>query len=137
MPLKRHLIVLAASVAATAGSPVAADPGQYTLHISGVVPVVCRATIENSIVPSDTAAASLGTLNEFCNSPNGYQIYVDHSPELANSRLVVNGQQVRLNDNGSTLIVQSDTPARRSRNLVLNLPKGKTAGNLSFRIVPL
>ena len=136
MSLKHTLLVFAAT--ATVGSPaIASDPGQYTLHISGVVPVVCRASLENSVVSSDKSEVRLGKLNEFCNSPNGYRIYADHSPELANGRLVINGQQIRLNDNGSTLIVQSDVPNRASHNLVLNLPNGKTAGNLSFRIVPL
>jgi type 1 fimbria pilin len=136
MQLKRTLLAIA-TIATASGPALAAGPGEYTLHIRGVVPTVCRATLDNSVIPSDRAQVALGKLNEFCNSPNGYRIYADHSPELADSRMSINGKQVQLSKSGSTLLVQSDTPAKVSRNLVLHLAKGGTAGNLSFRIVPL
>lgn len=136
MHMTRNLLGLAA-LAMLSVPAAASAPGEYTLHITGVVPVVCRASLESSVVPSDKAQVSLGKLNEFCNSPNGYRIYAEHSPELANASLNVNGKPVQLDNSGSTLIVQSNAPAKLTRNLVLHLPKGGTTGNLSFRIVPL
>jgi hypothetical protein len=87
---------------------------------------------------SDLAATgSLGTLQEFCNNPRGYKLFVDHSPELANSRLVIDGQAVLLSDSGTTLLAETDQPRLAARMLFIELAHGQPNGTLSFRVEPL
>ena len=141
MNYKLPLILAAAALAG--GSATAAAPGVpaqsvgYTIDIVGFVPVICRATIDATIVPGAAGETNLGELNEFCNSPNGYQVFVQSSPELANATLVVDGNSVALSGNGPTLVAASNGPAIESRSLSLNLPEGGVSGSLSVQIVAL
>ena len=111
----------------------------FRIEISGEVPVICRAEVENSIVAPQEGVVSLGTMREFCNGSNGYEIYADHSPELADAVLVVDGVEMKLSAGGATRISRSDHAAIASRSLELRLPDGRSApvGSLSFRIVAL
>jgi len=139
MNCKLPLILVAAALAggsATAAAPgVPAQSAGYTIDIVGFVPVICRATIDATIVPGAAGETNLGELNEFCNSPNGYQVFVEPSPELANATLVVDGHAVTLSGNEPTLVAASNGPAIASRNVSLSSNGG--GGSLSFRIVAL
>ena len=108
----------------------------YSIGITGYVPVTCRATLQATVIPSQPGATSLGNLQEFCNNPNGYQIFVDSSPELANATLVIGGREVELSGTGSTLVSASSGPAITSTDVVLE-HSGGASGSLSFRIVAL
>lgn len=130
--LATALVGGAATVAQAEASPWAS----YSIGIVGHVPVTCRASLQANVVPSNRGAVPLGHLQEFCNSPNGYQIFVDSSPELANATLVIGGRKVALSSSGSTLVSASTGPAITSRNVVLQHANG-AAGTLSFRIVAL
>ena len=114
----------------------AGDSASYTIGITGYVPVICRASLDATVVPAASGETSLGSLNEFCNSPNGYQIFVQSSPELANATLVVDGRSVTLSGDGPTLVAASDSPNILSRNVSLSSPNG-AGGSLSFSIVAL
>ena len=139
--MKRLLPALLMATAMTGGPAVAAQPGSpsgsvsYSIGITGYVPVVCRAELSASVVPASAGATSLGHLNPFCNSANGYQIFVDSSPELANATLTVGGRQVTLSGSGSTLVTASEGPAITSDDVVLQ--SEGAGGSLSFRIVAL
>ena len=141
MNCKLPVILIAAALAggsATAAAP--GTPGQsasYTIGITGFVPVICRATIDATVVPGAAGETNLGELNEFCNSPNGYQVFVQGSPELANATLVVDGNSVALSGDGPTLVAASSGPAIESRSLSLTLPEGGVSGSLSVRIIAL
>jgi hypothetical protein len=133
-----------AAVAATAfaSSATAAQlDGQtgFSLELVGHVPTICRAEIENTIVAPTSGKVSLGTMKEYCNVANGYEIYAEHSPGLAGAVLVVDGIDVALSDSGPTRISGSDHADIVSRSLELRLPDGRTldGANLSFRVVPL
>lgn len=121
------------AVAASSGEP--AGSASYSIGITGYVPVICRAEFNSSVVPTNPGATSLGHLQQFCNSPNGYQIFVDSSPELANATLMVGGRKVTLSGSGSTLVTASQGPAITSDNVVLQ--SHGASGSLSFRIVAL
>jgi hypothetical protein len=84
--------------------PDAPGSSGYSIGITGFVPVICRASVDTTIVRGAAARNSLGNLNEFCNSPNGYQVFVEASPELVNATIVVDGNRVPLTANGPTLI---------------------------------
>lgn len=129
------LTVVAPAAAFAPG--VAIGASQFTLGISGFVPVICRARLEAGIVTPQAGTVNLGTLNEFCNSPNGYRVHADYSAELAAGKLIVDGSEMPLGSNGSSVVSQSDRAAIDSHDLQLELPEGVQTGQISFRIEPL
>ncbi|SDD49499.1 hypothetical protein SAMN05444678_11453 [Sphingomonas sp. YR710] len=139
-----HIRALLLGAIVTAGmscAATAAEPSQgnsLTLEISGFVPVACRASlVANVVTPNGNGETSLGTLSEFCNNPSGYQVLVDHSPELTNARLVVDGVEIALAQEGSTLISSSSHAARKTHSVALRGAGENVSGTLSVRIVPL
>ncbi len=136
-------IALAAVGAFMTVSASAIDPslyvnsGRFALGIVGYVPVICRANVDATRVATTPGAVPLGQLSEFCNSPNGYEVYADHSADLAKGSLVIGGQKVPLSNAGSTRIRKSNRAAIDSADIALEVPKGVTTGQISFRIVPL
>lgn len=130
------LFALTAPVGAFAPG-VATSSSQYTIQLVGYVPVICRATVGASMVSPDAGTVQLGSLNEFCNSPNGYRVHADYSADLAKAKLLVDGAPVALGESGTSVISQSSTAAIDSHDLALDLPEGVTGGQLSFRIEPL
>jgi hypothetical protein len=133
------LVALAVAGNASAVAPgVDVNSGQYSISVSGFVPVVCRASVGATVVPSTGSVVNLGGLNEFCNSPNGYEVYADYAAGLANATLKVDGQKINLSRDGSTRISKSNTAAIATRSIELDLSKVQNAnGAISFRIVPM
>lgn len=129
--------MIAALPAHGANPQVAIGSGQYSIGISGIVPVICRASVDATIVAPNAGQVSLGALNEFCNNPGGYEVYADYSSAFAGASLVVDGARVALSETGSTRISTSATAAINARSLTLDLPEGVSGGNISFRIVVL
>ena len=113
------------------------ESGQFTIGISGFVPVICRASVEQTMVAPQEGQVSLGALKEFCNSPTGYSIQADYSPSLAHAKIIVDGRPVPLGKSGTTEITKSNKAGIATRDLQLDLPKGVEGGSVSFRIVPL
>ena len=135
MNIKLPAALCALALAGSASATGAYD--SYKIRITGFVPVICHATLDASMVPTEEGQVSLGALNEFCNSPNGYQVYVDSSPELADASLIVDGEAFDLSENGSTLVSTSSHANIASRDVALDLPEGVEGGSLSVRIVAL
>jgi hypothetical protein len=128
----------AAGMASAATAAATSQGSSQTLTITGFVPVACRASLATNIVtPNANGETSLGTLTEFCNNPTGYQVLVDHSPELNNARLVVDGVEIALAQEGSTLISASSHAARKTHSVALRGAGENVNGTLSVRIVPL
>jgi hypothetical protein len=75
-------------------------------------------------------------LKEFCNSPSGYRVVADYSPELASAKLIVDGVPVALAAEGSTVVSQSDSAAIADHSLALEMPQDGQTGTISFRIEP-
>lgn len=140
--MKRSLSAFLAAAALCVGTAHAAVVGEgaqtagYTLTITGFVPVICRASLDATVVPGAPGRTSLGALNEFCNSPNGYQVFVESSPELAGATLLIDGSPVLLSASGPTLVSASNGPAIESRQLALDT-SGAVSGSLSIRVVAL
>ena len=118
-------------------SAAAAQPASFELRISGYVPVVCRATVETPAAPAQGGVMQLGRLKEFCNNANGYEVWIDYSPQLSGAILMVDGQPVRLAGPHSVRVSQSGQAGMQTRSLVLNLQGQRPEGSLSFRVVPL
>ena len=124
-----RIVLTALATSALVSTGAAASPAGFTLEMTGHVPTICYAEVQLDV----------GTLNEFCNDANGYEIYAEHSPELAGAVLVVDGVDVPLSASGPTRISRSDHADIATRSLELRLPDGRTApnGTLSFRVVAL
>lgn len=120
---------------------VAINSGTYQVLIHGYVPTICRVSVESQFSGfsgSKNNISDLGKMSEFCNSENGYIIYVDHTPKLTGAIIKIDGRNFILETNGSTAILQSSRPARNSHTLSLDLSNVPNAtGSLWFRIVPL
>lgn len=107
---------------------------QYSLGISGFVPVICRASVDANSVAVTPGTVSLGSLREFCNSPNGYRVIADYSPSMASANLLVDGHLVPLSEGGTTVVSSSSQAAINSYPVDLQLPEGVDGGSISFRI---
>lgn len=129
-------LVLAATPVSAVAPGVDAS-GQFTIGVVGFVPVICRASLDTSVIVPGSGSTNLGTLNEFCNSPGGYRVVADYSKSLTSGRLIVDGSEVKLTGKGNSVVVtESLDAAIASRTVALELPKGTKGGTLSFRIEP-
>jgi hypothetical protein len=142
--MNKTILALAMGTSLVAGGATAANPvvtaqsGQYSIGINGFVPVICRATVGSTSVPTTGTSVDLGGLNEFCNNANGYEVYADYAPALASATLIIDGKKVNLSRDGSTRISQSNKAAIANHSIALDLSKTRgTAGSISFRIVAL
>ena len=116
-----------------------AAPAGLELEIEGRVPTVCRAEVRGNLAAPEAGTHALGTLDEYCNNPGGYEVHVLSSPELAGAKLVVDGVEIPLSASGPVLVSRSDHADIATHSLELQLPDGRASPNgiLSFRIAPL
>ncbi len=132
------LSLLALSAPATGAlSGIDAQSGDVRIGISGFVPVICRTSIDGTQSQPVDGRVSLGSMREFCNSPGGYAIHADYSPNLAKGALVVDGVAIPLDKSGSVRIVQTAQAGIALRSLDLEVPGQAKGGSISFRIQPL
>lgn len=139
MRMKTILLAVLASAlsAGAAAARPAGDQGSFNLQVQGYVPVICRATVDANAAPSRPGLMQLGTMREFCNNGNGYEVWVDYSSNLAGSTLYVDGQRVNLTNQGSVRISRSNRAAVKSSALALQLANANTQGSISLRVVAL
>jgi hypothetical protein len=121
------------------GGVQAAAPARYTIEITGFVPVICNVSMSQDIVtPSPEESIDLGVMSEFCNSPNGYQVWVDYAPGTQMGTFEVDGERIPVSASGATMISASFTAAKRTRHLSLDMGvNSQVPFSLSMRIVPL
>ena len=125
---------LVLAVPASAVAPgVNLGSGQFTIGLTGFVPVICRASVDATVVAPSAGTVQLGALKEFCNSPNGYVVVANYSASLGQATLLVDGKAVPLGADGATIVTQSSTAAIGTHELAL---QGASQGSLSFRIEP-
>src|SRR5215469_16622689 len=128
-------LALAGALGLIAGSAWATpDAASYTLQISGFVPTVCHANLDNTAVASQAGEVALGQLNEFCNDGAGYQVWVDYSPNLAGDTLTVGGQQNELGTSGTAMIDSAGGPNIASKSITLDVPQNGVSGTVSLRV---
>ena len=137
-PVVAVAVMCASALPAGAFAPsINVGGAQFTIGLVGYVPVICRANVDASAVAPVAGTTSLGMLKEFCNSPTGYRVVADYSPQLAQAKLIVDGVPVPLHKNGGSAVVsQSSSAAIANHSLALELPKGGQPGTISFRIEP-
>jgi hypothetical protein len=137
--MNRFFQFCAAAAMACAASEASAEDAAYRIDIVGTVPVICG--VQSSEISADMANPSnvdLGQLSEFCNDPNGYEVWADYAPGVGSASINVDGKLVPLSSTGSTLIGSSRTAARQTRRLGLDLGEDRQRlTTISMRIVPL
>ena len=113
----------------------ALNSGPYEISIRGLVPVICRVTVDEKIRPAGGLLVDLGQMTEFCNSANGYIVYVDHTPDVVGAVMIVDGKRVLLSPHSSTAIYQSNGPGNRTHKISLDLTNhAAPKGGIWFRI---
>lgn len=122
----------AASLAGVPSVGQAGEGASYSLQLEGHVPVICRVSVERTLL-TGAGLADLGAMTEFCNNPGGYQVWLEHAG-LEGGAVYVDGAKIALSPAGSTLISQSATAGKRTRHVAV---EGGQDGALSLRIVPL
>lgn len=134
-----RLIALLPALAITAvgTTAVASDTMGFRLQLS--VPVVC--TIEHramGVSPvAGPGAVALGSLQEFCNAPQGYRVLVDYTPGALRGAVIVAGnERIMLDGSGQAQLSREAGPRIVNRSLAA-IPgsNGFDADRLNFRIV--
>lgn len=123
-----------ATVFGAAGIAHADGSASYTINVTGYVPVICHIN-SNQTVAVTGSNTDLGDVNEFCNNPTGYQVWVDYAPGTTSASISVDGRTVALSSSGSTMIDTSNTAAIQTRHLTLN--GGSGLSSVSIRIIPV
>jgi hypothetical protein len=126
-----------AAVPATALAPAVQTTSSYTIGIRGFVPVICRAALDATTAGTQAGVQQLGSLNEFCNSPNGYRVQAHYSANLASATLLIDGAPVTLQDGGSVVVSSSDHAAIATHAVALDLAQPVDGGTISFQIEAL
>lgn len=125
------LAIAAAGVAlATTAGPATAAGG---LALEGVTPLVCAASMTP---PTGDPSAPL-QVREFCNDPNGFEVWIDYPPSLANASIMIDGRTVQLGGTGSTLVDSSAVAASATKSLTLDQALAPSQSSLSLRVVAL
>ncbi|WP_439478387.1 hypothetical protein [Brevundimonas sp.] len=130
--MKRLILALVvASIPASAG----ADPanGSQSLTLGGYVPLVCRADYTAAISFRPDGIINLGSVREFCNSGTGYQVVVEYTPTGAPGALILNGDEIALDPNGSTVVAEVEGPAILTRNIAYR-PGSQPITSIRFRL---
>jgi hypothetical protein len=115
----------------------ATESANYTIQISGYVPVICRVTSSARNIEISGQKSEQVQIEEFCNNSQGYQVWLDHEPN-SGATVYVDGKAIWLSEGGSTMIRNSDRAALETHSLSFEI--GESEGRLpsvSMRIVPL
>jgi hypothetical protein len=129
-------IAMSAGVALALLSPTAAWAASATIHLSAFVPVYCNV----DLLPATGASSgdgliALGTSREFCNSPHGYRIILQHPAHLVDAAIISDAHRIPLSQTGETVVWNSDQPGLEMRPLALDVGENPAAiTQLSLRI---
>lgn len=102
--------------------PAAAGP---VINIMGRVATVCRVSLAGGASAVEPGEQMLGRLTELCNNVDGYRLVLLHPAGLQDAFVVLDGQRIPIAaDATRTVIVDSNRPAYRERDLTLVLAEG-------------
>lgn len=101
--------------------PAAAGP---VFNITGRVATVCRVSLAGGGA-SVEGEQMLGRLTELCNNVDGYRLVLLHPAGLEGAFVVLDGERIAISaDETRTVIVDSNRPAYRERDMTLVLAEG-------------
>jgi hypothetical protein len=117
-----------------AGGPASAATG---LGLAGQAQLVCRAGIAPSAAAAPGAQIALGQLNEFCNDPDGFDVWIDYPTSLSSASLIVDGKSQNLSKTGTIRVSHASRPGQASLSLALNGSRISGPISLTVRVVPI
>jgi len=103
--------------------PATAGP---VLNIMGRVATVCRVSLDGGAAPTiGEGEQMLGRLTELCNNVEGYRLVLLHPAGLEGAFVVLGGERIPIASGATrTVIVDSNRPAYRERDMTLVLAEG-------------
>lgn len=102
--------------------PAAAGP---VINIMGRVATVCRVSLAGGASTVEPGEQMLVRLTELCNNVEGYRLVLLHPAGLEDAFVVLDGERIAISaDATRTVIVDSNRPAYRERDLTLVLAEG-------------
>lgn len=118
--------LLAPAALACACIPGGAALGQArsSVALAARVPIVCDAQAD---------PGGPGVLREFCNSGQGYDVFLDHAPLGEGASAIVDGERIALRGAGPTRISSAAAAGVRTRAFTAEVPAG---AELRIRVVP-
>lgn len=124
---------LTATALILAAGPAAAS--SVSIGINGRVGTVCRVEIGGAPAPRfEAGETSLGRMTELCNNVEGYRLVLSHPLGLQDAWMVVDGQRIPISSTSTTtVIVDSNAPAARERELGIVLSSGAATLDLALR----
>lgn len=130
----------AAKAAIIAGFAMSAAPSagsvSSTIHLRAYVPVYCNVELLPSF-SSETVerVINLGVTQEFCNSPRGYRIILQHPTDLPGAAVISDSVRIPLSGSGETILSESDHAGFRLRQMALDVgEENATINRLHLRI---
>jgi len=129
--LKTALTAIVISLLAV--TPAAA--GSVSIGIRATARTICKVEVGAAAVPAfEAGETELGRMTELCNNVEGYRLILNHPAGLVDAFAVVDGQRVPLSATSTqTIIVDSNHPAFRERNLGIVLSSAQPVLGLSLR----
>lgn len=117
----KGLLFSLAAVALLA-EPAAAGP---VINIMGRVATVCRVSLAGGASAVEPGEQMLGRLTELCNNVDGYRLVLLHPAGLQDAFVVLDGERIAISSDATrTVIVDSNRPAYRERDMTLVLAEG-------------
>ena len=110
---------------------------QTSLSLTGQAQLVCSAGIDGQAAASGQAPISLGQLKEFCNDPDGYDVWIDYPASLVGDSLVIDGSSVPLTDEGTVRVSHAGGAGAAIHTLALDAPNAGGAISLTVRMDPV
>lgn len=125
------------SIAIAALPMVAAADDGARIGIRATVPTICRVDLARSVLMQGTDDYDLGQVTELCNNGGGYRIVLSHPKGLTGAEAIVDGVAVPLSASGKTVLVDSNVPAERTRQMRLKFGAGApTVSHIGLQAVP-
>lgn len=131
------VVALALSAPVFAAEPDAKVHSEFRIELSGQVPVLCRVSIDNTIVPNTAGRVLLGKMTEFCNNPTGYRVVLVNPFISGPATLIVDGREIPLDVQDIVIVSQSPGAAVAEHRVELLRGEAGSGGTLAFRIEPL
>ncbi len=125
-------VAIAGALSALMVVPAAADG--VSIGINATARTICRVEVGAAATPTfEAGETALGRMTELCNNVEGYRLILIHPAGLVDAFAVVDGQRVPLSSAGQTVIVDSDQPAARARDIGIVLSTRQDGLTLGLR----
>lgn len=122
MSLNKKIVLVGAIAATGMIAPQTLGQVSQTINLTAHVAVLCNVQLQPFGEPSGaTGLVNLGMAQEFCNSPRGYRVILQHPSHMTGAAVFSGANRIPLSDTGETVITDSDRPAIEARRLALDL----------------